>query len=71
IQIEVKQPHTQDATLWVDHEARVLYTDLITRNGVVHVTDRVLIPQDVNISYEKWWSDDQYCTPELHALGFE
>ncbi|ORX88351.1 FAS1 domain-containing protein [Basidiobolus meristosporus CBS 931.73] len=71
IQIEVKRPHSKSSTLWADHESRILYTDLISRNGVVHVTDRVLIPEDVDISFDDWWNDDQYCSPELQALGME
>ncbi|ORX94089.1 Fasciclin-domain-containing protein [Basidiobolus meristosporus CBS 931.73] len=58
------------AGLWVDYDSRVLHTDLINKNGVVHVIDRVLVPHGVNITTEKWWDDDQYCMGAMAEAHF-
>ncbi|KAK9727647.1 hypothetical protein K7432_001678 [Basidiobolus ranarum] len=64
LRFEVTHAHSKSATLWVNRRSRVLYTDLISRNGVTHVIDRILIPHGLNISNDGWWDDSEYCMNE-------
>ncbi|KAK9712375.1 hypothetical protein K7432_007193 [Basidiobolus ranarum] len=60
ISLKAKRLQSGRVRVKVNDYANVIYDDAITENGVLHVIDSVLIPEDLDLP-DPEWMDDEYC----------
>ncbi|KAK9702290.1 hypothetical protein K7432_011318 [Basidiobolus ranarum] len=61
IYLEVKKTPSRRVYINVNDEARVIFSDIPSENGVFHAIDQVLLPENLDIPDYDWFDNDDQC----------